>query len=109
MRFFNTTQFVHEILKKFPETRDDDYLLWLKVIENVANYNNTPDFSKTLTVGEFLKIARYSIFPHYETVGRARRKLQRKYPELRASEETQAAREEMEELYREYAKTDVGV
>jgi hypothetical protein len=87
-----------------PEARDDDYLLWLKVIEKVAEIHNIPDFTKTMPFGIFLATAKYSKFPHYTTVGRARRKLQEKFPELRATAETQAARSELEESYKDFAR-----
>lgn len=104
MKLTNVTQLVRTILTDTPETRDDDYLLWLESIQRVARNNNIPDISKIMTVGDYLKIAKYSQMPHYESVSRARRRLQEKYPELRGSSETQSARAELEQEYREYAR-----
>ena len=101
----NITKLVKTILENHPETRDDDYLLWLKVLWSVQ-YCDIPDYMN-MPVCKFLECAKYMKFPHYETVSRARRKLQEKYPELRASEETQAARARLEEEYREYARSIV--
>lgn len=108
MRLMNITKLVKEILEYIPSTRDDDYLLWLKVLEITATaveYNAT--FAHCITLNDFLSTAKYSNYPHFETVSRARRKIQENYPELRASAETQAARSELEEQYKEYAKTNV--
>lgn len=106
-RLINVTNLVKTFLETMPETRDDDYLLWLKVIEKVAEINNLPDFSKTMTFGSFLATMKYTKLPPYHSVSRARRKMQEKYPELRGTEETQEARSELEEDYREYARQDV--
>jgi hypothetical protein len=109
MKLFNTTQFVLAVLRKFPETRDDDYLLWLKVIEDVARYNNIVDITKTFTVCDFLKVAKYSVLPHYKTVSRCRRKLQETYPALKATTRTKEARDEKEELFKAFARNDVAL
>lgn len=104
MKLVNTKEVVHDILKRFPETRNDDYLLWLKVLENVAERHNIPDFTKTMTVGVFLQMAKCSKFPQFETVSRIRRKFQEQYPDLRGSVEVQEARAELEQDYREFAR-----
>lgn len=103
----NITQVVKIILMESPEARDDDYLLWLKVIEKVAEWHRIPDFTKTMTFGTFLTMAKYSQFPHFESVSRARRKLQEKYEILRGTERTRKARAELEAVYEEYSKTEV--
>lgn len=103
-RLTNIAKLVKTILERSPETRDDDFLLWLKVLEKVAEYNHIPDFTKTMTLAEFLSIARFTKFPLYHSVSRARRKAQEKFPDLRATEETQAARSELERRYRKFAQ-----
>lgn len=96
----NITSLVKGILEGFPETREDDYLLWLRVMQ-------FSDFPTDMNILIFLETAKYMKYPHYETVSRVRRKLQGAYPELKATAETRAARAKLEEQYREYARTNV--
>ena len=105
MRIKNIANIVGTVLEFYPETRDDDYLLWLEVLRQTQ----FPEVCDVLSmpVNRFLTIARYTHYPQFETVSRARRKLQAQRPELRATPETQAARAEMERKYREYARADV--
>ena len=107
MKLCNTTILVKEILEKYPHTRDDDYSLWLRVLEVATARDNVPTFAHSVTLGAFLSVAKYSKYPHFETVGRVRRKLQEKYPDLRATKETENARAELEERFRGYAKENV--
>lgn len=69
---------VKELLKEFPLTRDNDNLLLLKVW---AEQDNTlrmdklfSDFSVGMIAGKYMK---------FESVSRARRKVQEENPELR--------------------------
>lgn len=105
MKLTNTAKLVKKILEEFPKTRDDDYLLWLTAIKQVIRERGLPDISK-ITFEEFIGAAKYSQLPHFETVSRARRKLQESYPSLRATKETQEARAELEEDYKEFARQD---
>lgn len=104
MKLFNVKKIVECVLDNCPETRDNDYLLWLKVLEVTAAERKIPDLTKSMTVGEFLEIAKYSKLPNYETVSRARRKVQERCPNLRATEETQAARAERQLEFKEFAR-----
>jgi hypothetical protein len=93
-----TTALVKEILKEVPATRDNDMLLYYHVALEIDR--------------KVLKIPFYNVIldlkghglPSIETVGRARRKLQREYPELRGSDKASAIRTVQEEKFREYAK-----
>lgn len=106
MNLTNTTRLVESLLESYPETRDDDYLLWLKAVRwgvpkrDISRYLDMP-------FREFMEHAKYMKIPHYETVSRVMRKLQAEYPELRGTAETRAARAELENQYREYAWRDV--
>ena len=95
---------VKEILEEQPETRNDDDLLWVKVIERTAANRGTPDFSKTTVFVDFLDMVKCGVFPHFKSVSRARRKVQEKHPELRASKEVRAARSDLEKQHREFAR-----
>ena len=103
---FKITGIVKGILENHPTTRNSDYLLWLKVIENWAELNGCPMLTKTMTVETFLTKAR-GMLPNYSSVSRARRKLQRKYPELKAAPKVEVARAVLEQEYRDYAKASV--
>lgn len=104
MKLINTAQLVKVILIEMPEARNDDYLLWLKVIETIARAEGKPHITKYWSVEGFLANAKYSSFPQFETVSRARRKVQERCPELRGSAETQAARSEKEEEFKNFAR-----
>ena len=69
---------VKELLKEFPLTRDNDNLLLLKVWaeqDNTLRMNTSfSDFSVGMIAGKYMK---------FESVSRARRKIQEENPELR--------------------------
>lgn len=104
MKFANTTKIVKYILENNPKTRDDDCLLWLETIRKVAIDNETPDFTKTMNIATFLSNVKLSAYPQYETVSRVRRKLQRRYPLLQASNFIKETRAATEKQFRQYAQ-----
>lgn len=109
-KLLNTARIVEEVLTDYPETRNDDNLLWLKVLEIAEGENNYPGINTRpdicdLTVDYLLKNVRYLKLPSYETVSRSRRKIQAKNPELRGTERVTKSRAFAEELYREFAKS----
>lgn len=101
MGFENITALVLETLEMKPDTRNDDYLLWLEILQ-VKGFP-----TGCVSAYCLLSTAKIAKLPSFETVSRARRKLQAEYPNLRASPETQTARAELEEEYKEYARQDV--
>ena len=104
MEIRNLTVIVRSILYSEPQTRDDDYLLWLRAIRIVAAEKGFTGFEKAVSVESFLSNVKGMPLPKYETVSRARRKLQALYPELRGTERTQKARAKREKEFREFAK-----
>ena len=90
---------VKGILEIDTKTRDDDMYLYVQ-------------FCKYIGIKAALKLPFYVVMVHskefgmpsYESVSRARRKVQSECPELRASEETKAARQEYEQMYLEWAR-----
>lgn len=91
-----TIQLVKAILEKYPETRDDDNLLWAKVLEAV-NFD-----SSDMTLSFVLEnVKRYGL-PSFQTVSRARRKVQQDHPELKGTARIQQKRKEQEQKYREF-------
>lgn len=96
MRISKVHEMVKDVLTAHPETRDNDELLLCKVI---ATY-----FNSDALYQPFILTIQDSRLPKIESVGRARRKCQELYPELRASDNTEAAREIKEEEYDRYAR-----
>lgn len=99
MSKLNTTKaLVKSILTSKEDTRNSDMLLYLEVAKqiNPQVLNNT--FGSVL-----LWLDKYSL-PPFESVRRARQKLQAKYPELAACETVQEYRAENEAEYRDFAR-----
>ncbi len=67
------------ILLNKPKARDCDYVLYAFVL---LAYNVNLN---TLSTKDFLKGLHNKIYPSFEGVGRCRRKLQEKHPELRGN------------------------
>lgn len=85
--------FVESILRKFPKTRDDDFLLYGYIC-----YNTDADvWDKTF--GYVMVNHQKLGLPSYESVTRARRKLQEIDPGLRGKK--YAKRKKIQEEYRE--------
>ena len=99
------TALVRLILEHFPETRNNDGLLWLKVLEHQA-FEKGMDL-RSLSIPYFLPRIGELGFSPFESVRRTRQKLQASYHQLAAAEAVQALRAEMEKEYREYARGDV--
>jgi len=87
---------VKPILENYPETRDDDFLLYAEVIKQYR-----PELAE-LSVIDFFVAHRELYCPSYESLSRVRRRLQAKYPHL-VSEEVRKRRSEQEQQYICYA------
>lgn len=95
MNFENVQKRVHQILIEVPKSRDSDSLLYA---EYVSRHN--PGLA---TVGLYKALTMYECFlPSYESVSRARRKIQSEYPELQATMSRREHRAKVEQEYREY-------
>lgn len=101
----NLSSLVHLILEHYPQTRNSDGLLWLKVLESQA-YEKEIDL-RMLSVPSFLPRIKELGFSPFESVRRARQKLQATYPHLAASEPVETFRADNERAYREYARGEV--
>lgn len=84
------------ILEEHPETRGDDYLLYLEVLKQ---FNSD---LLDMPIGGVLKHHDVLGVPNIKSIERARRKAQEKHPEL-LSEEKKKKRAEEEKAYIEYA------
>lgn len=92
---------VTEILREHPDARNDDMKLYLLVSESCIYETHgigTVTFADVMT--------NYKAFgiPCFESIRRARQKIQAKCPELGCSPEVRRARHRMERVYSEYAK-----
>lgn len=97
-----TANLVKEILQDEPQTRNNDKLLYLRACVKHNEEACKMPFSYVLTHMNELEL------PSYETVTRARRKLQADFPELSANADVEAGRMLREAEFRAYAK-EVGV
>lgn len=85
---------VRDILTKYPETRDDDYLLILKVFDKFIETTN-------LSVEAVFKNHAQLQLPSMHTITRVRRKIQE--TELFSDKGKKRRKEEIKD-YKEYAK-----
>lgn len=95
------TEKVREILEEFPEARDDDMLLYLRVCQRNNQFACTLPLETVLANHEQLGLY------NYDSVNRARRKLQEAYPILRGSKRATDARFKRWKEMREYAQSEV--
>lgn len=99
----STTDMVEVILRADPKTRNCDNLLYIRFLDELSRVKGDVDYLQMTVLQFFANMAELGV-PPIESVGRYRRKLQRKYPELRANAEVTAFRAEREEMFREYAR-----
>lgn len=99
MKIDNVENLVKQALIKNKSARDDDHLLYIEVVYIIdpalVNVNFMMNFKSAKQLG----------LPPFESVSRARRKLQEKYPELRATSKVENARKEKQMEFEEYSKT----
>ena len=91
---------VRRILEKDEEARNDDMTLYLAVCNSCLKGAGAMPFAEVMAQHKYLGL------PSFESVGRTRRKLQEKYPELLGSVRMQKIRAKGEKAYRRYAKSD---
>ena len=98
MKIENVEKLVKQALERNKETRENDHKLYIEVAYIInpalANVNFKMNFEHAKEVG----------LPPFESVSRARRKIQEKYPELRANIEVKNARVEKQIEFEDYAK-----
>ncbi len=101
---FSTIHIVKNVLEVYPETRGSDELLYIRVCEIIAAEVGCPCALHEMPLTYFLRNRKRLGFPHIETVGRMRRKLQEGNPELRADPNVEAWRSKLEMQYKEFAR-----
>ena len=93
---------VKDTLTNIEKTRSDDYMLTYFVIKKYLD-------DKNIKIEYFYQIMMFHKtygLPSIESITRARRLIQRKYPELRADREVEKIRAKEEERYRELARSE---
>ena len=93
----NVESNVKVILETCPETRNNDFKLISKYYWYFCDFDFRKSFFKVLEEAKEL-----NLIP-FESITRARRKLQAKYDDLKAVKEVQEKRKEREEEFKEYA------
>lgn len=101
----NTSELVKAILQKDKQARSSDSYLYLKVISHTADQIGVNLHG--LSVPMFLLNGADMGFVGFETVRRARQKIQATYPELAACEAVEGFRMENEKEFRAYARGEV--
>ena len=84
------------VLETYPKTRNSDNLVYLKVIETLGEGNARKPISEIFLNRELLGL------PCFESVSRARRKIQAEREDLKANPIVQDFRTEKEEQFREF-------
>lgn len=88
---------VKGILDAYPATRDDDMLLYGIFLANFSSVSPDENFYYVCQTARVRKL------PSYESISRARRKVQEENPALRGTQRRR--RMEEEEVYHEYYST----
>lgn len=101
----NTSELVKAILQNDKQARNSDSYLYLKVITHTAERIGVNLHG--LSVPMFLLNGADMGFVGFETVRRARQKIQATYPELAACEAVEGFRMENEQKYEAYAVGEV--
>ena len=96
------TDLTRYVLEKRPYARDDDNLLYLEVLREIAEYKGMN--VATMNVPEFFVNAHRWGFPSYVTISRARRRVQEEDPDLMSSKNIVEIRKTREEVFREWAR-----
>ena len=96
---------VKHILEHDPKARNSDSYLYMKIIEIKAQGWEMPLCN--VSVMYFLQNMKMLDVPPFESVRRARQKIQAKYPDLAACKEVREGRMEKEEAYYQFAKMEV--
>ena len=89
---------VKAILEKNTDARNDDMVLYLALCNVCLKDAGAMPLAEIMTQHKYLGL------PSFESVGRTRRKLQAKYPELAGNARVWQLRAEGEKAYHKYAK-----
>lgn len=88
---------VKDVLEESKEAREDDFLLIFKVYKAI---------NESVIYKDFRQVMRDHVefgLPSFESITRARRKVQKEYPELQSSKRTKEIRAAEEKAFYNYA------
>lgn len=105
-KLYQLTKLVKAILQQDKRARNVEGFLYLKVISKIGALKGID--VENMKVPYFLTHMEELGFPPFESVSRARRKLQSNNPELAANDEVKKKRKENEQVYKAYASTKIG-
>lgn len=94
-------QAVKAVLTAYPDARDDDFILINRVYQELKFGVGSTYFDELMTRHKELHL------PSFESITRARRKLQQEYISLRASAGKRAIRELEQDEFRSYARGEL--
>ena len=97
-KLYKVEDIVYQVLKEVPEARKDDFVLVAEVYNRIQPLINNVSFNRVMLAHKELGL------PYFESISRARRRLQNIFEELRPSQEVQEARDEEQLVYREYSR-----
>lgn len=97
-KLYKVEDIVYQVLKEVPEARKDDFVLVAEVYNKIQPLLHGVSFNRVMLGHKELGL------PYFESISRARRRLQSMFEELRPSKEVQEARDEEQLVYREYAR-----
>lgn len=100
-----TSTMVKALLEDDERCRNSDSYLYLKVVSEVADIKGID--LRSVSIPYFLLNLHGKAFPPFETVRRARQKVQARHPELCPSNAVSGFRAEAEKEYRAFARCDV--
>ena len=89
---------VHRVLVKSSLARDDNFILVNMVYDELNPSTGAKTFDYVMRNHKWLSL------PSFESVTRARRKLQAEYPQLKGSKQTQVARKKEEHEFIDYSR-----
>jgi hypothetical protein len=99
---FQTNKLVKEILENDKRARNSDTYLYLQVLYKIGIIKGID--VNAMLVTEFLLKRKELGFPPFESISRARRKVQEEHPELAGSDAVEAQRIINERVYRDFAR-----
>jgi len=100
-----TKHLVQRILEEDERARNSDSYLYFRVIKIIAERHSI-DLRKIPVTDYILNLERSTLFPPFESVRRARQKVQAEFPYLAACERVRGHRNKNEAVYREFARAE---
>lgn len=101
----NTTELVKSVLKMYPQARNSDNYLYYTICKIIGRRNGI-DVESMSMPKFFLHLKDYG-FPQFESVRRARQKIQASNPELAGDDNVERQRMVNEEVFRNYSLSNL--